>query len=83
MNKTLEFNHYYGKRKRKSHFVIPNNVLQKGKTFQIRADYELMKNVQDLASELGQTDSKVIKDILEDFFLDQKIARQKYEINNI
>lgn len=52
--------------------VIPTNVIQKGKTFQFRADNELETKIQNLAKELNQTDSKVIKDILNDFFLDKE-----------
>jgi len=73
---------YQTKRKR-SNYVLQKDVIQKGKTFQIRADYELTKLIQDLAKELNQKDAKVIKDILEDFFLDQKLKRQKFEIEDI
>ena len=62
---------------------MPINVIQKGKTFQIRADYELTKLIQDLAKELGQKDAKVIKDILDDFFLDQKLKQQKFELSDL
>jgi len=74
---------YYGRFKKRSDYVLQKNVIQKGKTFQVRADYELTKLIQDLAKELGQADSKVIKDILEDFFLDQKIKQQKFELEGI
>ena len=75
--------HYYGKHKRTKSLAIPTNVIQKGKTFQIRADYELTKLIQGLAKELNQKDAKVIKDILRDFFLDQKLKRQQFEISDI
>jgi predicted DNA-binding protein len=47
-----------------------------------RADFELTKAIQDLAEELGHTDSKVIKDILEDFFLEQTIKRQREDVED-
>jgi len=57
--------------------VITNIVLQE-KTFQFRANGELTKKILDLSKELSQSGSKVIKDILEDFFLDyEKIEWQK------
>jgi len=68
----LEFTHYYGKHKRHSNYVLQSDVIQKGKTFQFRADNELETKIQNLAKELNQTDSKVIKDILNDFFLDKE-----------
>lgn len=79
----MDFYGYCGKHKRKNSLVMPTNVIQKGKTFQIRADYELTNLIQDLAKELSQKDAKVIKDILEDFFLDQKLKQQKLELEGI
>lgn len=79
----MDFYGYYGKHKGRNYLVMPTNVIQKGKTFQIRADYELTKLIQDLAKELNQKDAKVIKDILEDFFLDQKLKQQKLDLEGI
>lgn len=74
-----EFTHYYGSHIRRSNYVIQKNVIHKGKTFQFRADGELRRYIENLAQELTQPDSKVIKDILEDFFLEQKTIDQKFE----
>lgn len=77
-------NFYVFKTKRKrSNYVIQSDVIHNGKTFQFRADYELRKNIENLAKGLDQSDAKVIKDILENFFLDQKIKQQKFEISDI
>ena len=74
----MEFFRYYGRHKRKNRLVLQTSVIQKGKTFQFRANQELGTKIEDLAKELNQSDSKVIKDILEDFFLDrERIAWQK------
>jgi len=78
----LEFTHYYGKHRRRSNYVIQKDVLHKGKTFLFRADFGLTEAIQDLAEELGHTDSKVIKDILEDFFLEQTIKRQREDVED-
>ena len=65
-------------------FVLqPINVIQKGKTLQLRIDNDLNSDIENLAKELNQTVSKVAKDILRDFFLEQEIKRLKYEISDI
>lgn len=46
-------------------------------------DNELYSNVENLAKELNQTVSKVTKDILEDFFLDQKLKQQQFELEGL
>ncbi len=76
----MEFTHYYGRHKRKNRLVLQTNVIRKGKTFQFRADDELGTNIQNLAKELNQTDSKVIKDVLNDFFLDREKIRWQKEV---
>ena len=73
---------YYGKHKHKNNLVLPSNVIQ-SKTLQVRMDTELYSNLENLAREFNQTVSKVTKDILEDFFLDQKIKRQEFEISDL
>ncbi len=84
-----EFTHYYGHYRQRSNYVIHGNVIHKGKTFQFRADGELTKYITDLQKELSSSDgqipseSKVIKDILEDFFLEQKLREQKFEVSDI
>jgi hypothetical protein len=77
-----EFSHYYGRHKARSNYVIQKNVIHKGKTYQFRADYGLHREIQSLSKELNQSESKVIKDILEDFFLDRKNISWQYEINS-
>ena len=77
-------NFYVFKTKRKrSNYVIQSEVIYKGKTFQFRADYELRENIENLAKGLDQSDAKVIKDILENFFLDQKLNCQQFELEGI
>ena len=78
----MDFTHYYGKHRHKNNLVLPTNVLQ-SKTLQVRMDTELYSNIESLAKELNQTVSKVTKDILEDFFLDQKLKQQKFELSDI
>lgn len=73
---------YQTKRKR-SNYVVHKKVEHKSGSFHFRCDNELAKCVKDLSKELGHTDSKVIKDILSDFFLDQKLKRQQFEISDI
>lgn len=74
----MEFTHYYGRHKRKNSLVLPSNVEQKGESYHFRANGELSDKINNLAKELNQGKSKVIKDILNDFFLDkEKIAWQK------
>lgn len=64
---------------KRSNYVLQNNVEQKGESFHFRADFELANNIKNLSKELDQTYSKVIKDILEDFFLEQKLKEQEFE----
>jgi hypothetical protein len=73
---------YYGKHRHKNHLAIRNDVIQ-SKTLQVRLDAELYSDIGNLAKELNQTVSKVTKDILEDFFLDQKIKQQKFELSDL
>lgn len=80
--KNNEFVHYYGKHRRRSNYVLQENVLHKGKTFQFRADFELRKNIEDLSNDLNESESKVIKDILEDFFLEAKLKAQVEDVNH-
>ena len=69
---------YYGKHKRRSNYVLHQEVEHKGESFHFRADGELSKKIKTLSKELDHSVSKVIKDILNDFFLDrEQIAWQK------
>ena len=79
----MEFIGYYGKHKRRSNYVLQKDVEQKGEPFHFRADAELTKSIKDLSKELDHSVSKVIKDILDDFFLDRKLTQQKYELEDI
>lgn len=74
--KNDEFTCYYGRHKARSNYVIQKDVIHKGKTFQFRADAELSKHIEGLSKELGQADSKIIKDILVDHFLEQTLRDQ-------
>jgi hypothetical protein len=75
---------YLFKTKRKrSNYVTHKKVEHKNESFHFRCDGDLAKHIRDLSKELAQTDSKVIKDILSDFFLDQKLKQQKYELSDI
>jgi len=78
-----DFYLYNHKKRGKNALLIANTILVKGKTFQVQTDFELMENVIGLAKELGQSHQKVIRDILDDFFLDQEKQQQKYELEGI
>jgi len=78
-----DFYLYKHKKRGKNTSLIANTILAKGKTFQVQTDFELMENVIGLAKELGQSHQKVIRDILDDFFLNQELAKQKYELKGI
>jgi hypothetical protein len=69
--------------KYKNALVIASTTIQKGKTFQVQTDFELMNNIIGLADDLKQSHQKVIRDILGDFFLDQKLKRQEFELSDI
>jgi len=47
-----------------------------------KSGFELAKNIKELSKELNQSVSKVIKDILEDFFLEQTIKNQKEDVED-
>ena len=83
MTRNDEFTHYYGTHGKRSNYVIQKNVIHKGKTFQFRADGELRNCIENLSKEHDQSDSKTIKDILEDFFLEQKFEDQKFELSDL
>lgn len=75
------FYNFKGNKKR-SNYVIQRNVIHKGKTFQFRADGELTKNIQDIAREFNESESKTIKDILTDFFLEQNMKEQAEDVKD-
>ena len=80
-----DFTHYYGRHKRKNRVVLQKNVVQK--KYQFRADSELTEDIENYKKEMKQGDSKIIQDILNDFFLTKRLREQKEDvehfINNI
>ena len=80
----MDFTHYYGKHKRKNNTVLKSNVVQtKTKKYQFRADIELMKDIENFKKEMNQGDSKVITDILNDFFLTKMLNQQKKDLEDL
>lgn len=80
----MEFTHYYGRHKRKNNAVLQSNVVQtKSKKYQFRADTELIKDIENFKKEMNQGDSKVITDILNDFFLTKNFREQKEELADL
>jgi hypothetical protein len=75
------FYNYQTKTKR-DNYTLQKNVEQKGGGFHFRADYELTKYIKELSKGLNHSVSKVIKDILEDFFLEQKLREQKEDVEH-
>ena len=80
--KSDEFTYYYGSHRKRSNYVLQRNVEHKGESFHFRADFDLANNIKSLSKELDQTISKVIKDILRDFFLEQKLREQKEDVEH-
>lgn len=76
------FYNFRGNKKR-SNYVRQMNVEHKGKSFHFRADFELSKDIKDLSGELGHSDSKIIKDILTDFFLERHQKEWEEEIKEL
>ena len=68
---------------KRDNYVAQNKVAHKVKTIHFRPDLELENDITGLAKELGQTKSKVIKDVLRDFFLDQKLKQQKLDLEGM
>ena len=78
----MENFYVYQTKKRRSNYIIPSSVLHKCKTFQFRADDEQTKYILDLSKELGQSESKIIKDIIDDFFLERKLKEQAEDVKH-
>lgn len=78
----MDYFYNFKRNKRRSNYVIQKDVIHKGKTFQFRADAELTKNIQEMAKEFNETESKVIKDILTDFFLELNWNNQKEDVKD-
>jgi len=77
----LDFTHYYGKHKRENVVARQIDGRQKNRVT-IRLDDELNNKVNNLAKELVQTESKVIRDILNNFFLDREIIENKKDVEH-
>ncbi len=76
-----DFTHYYGRHKRKDGYVLQSDVVQtKTKKYQFRADIELIKYIENFKKEMNQGDSKVITDILNNFFLTKTLCEQKKDV---
>lgn len=73
---------YQTKRKR-SNYVRQFDVLHKSKKKTFWVEGENANNIEALAKELTQSEAKVVNDILSDFFLDQKIKQQQFELSDI
>ena len=77
-------NFYVFKTKRnRDNYVAQSKLAPKLKSIHFRPDLELQNDIDELSKDLGQTKSKVIKDILRNFFLDQKLKRQQFELEGI
>lgn len=79
----MDFTHYYGNHKRNRNIVLQSDVVQNlGKKYQFRADVELIKDIEAFKKEMGQGDSKIITDILNDFFLTKHLCEQKEDVEH-
>lgn len=80
----MDFNYYYGRHKHKNNVVLQPSVVQpRGKKYQFRADTELTKDIENFKKEMNQGDTKVISDILNDFFLTKMYNDQKRDLEGI
>jgi predicted DNA-binding protein len=68
---------YY--RKSNNNKTRQSNVIQ-GETLQVRIDGELRQFINQLSKELDEPKSKTVRDILHNFFLDQKQQQMKADI---
>ena len=59
--------------------MVQGDVVQP-KKYQFRACTDLTKEIEDFKKEMGQGDSKVVQDILSDFFLTRDCERRKAEM---
>ena len=70
---------YYKKYRHRKRVVAQSSVAQY-KRYHIYADAELTKDIEKFKKEMGQGDSKVFQDILNDFFLNRDCERRKAEM---
>ena len=75
----MHYRRYSQKNKGKNGFVVQRDVV-KPKKYQFRACADLTKEIEDFKKEIGQGDSKVVQDILSDFFLTRDCERRKAEM---
>lgn len=68
---------------KRDNYVPQKEVAHKPKPIHFRPDQELEDDILALAKELGHGKSKIIKDILRNFFLDQKLKQQQFELSDI
>ena len=60
-----------------------SNVTQtKDRIIKFRCGDELYNKYEGLAKELGQSLSKVVRDVSEDFFLDKELIEQKKDVED-
>lgn len=80
----MEFFGYFGRFKRKKEFVAKTDVAQtKNKMLRSRVDESLYKKVDELSKQLSQSQSKVIRDILYNFFLDKEAIEWQKEATEL
>jgi len=79
----MEDLYVYATKRARSNYVLHEKLIHKSKTFQFRADFELSRYIENLSKELEQSDSKTIKDILEDFFLERKLKEHAEELEGL
>lgn len=73
----MENFYVYQTKKKRSNYIRQTDVRQKSKKISFWCDPELHNHIECLEKELNHTTSKIIKDILEDFFLEKKLRDQK------
>ncbi len=72
----MEDFYVYATKRKRSNYIRQIDVRQKSKKISFWCDGELNNHIEDLAKELEHSVGKVIKDILEDFFLEQKLKAE-------
>jgi hypothetical protein len=75
----MDFDDSFYIKRRRDNYIRQSDVIHKSKKISFWCEGETAKLIEGLAKELNQSDSKVIKDILEDFFLEAKLKEQEFE----
>ena len=73
---------YWNKKRYRNNAVLQKPVL-KSKKYQFRANGGLTARIEKLKDVLRQGDTKVITDILNDFFLDYELIENKKDIEHL